>query len=78
MEQEWTNEFREQLQEVKARLTWVVAEVRDRTEGILAECGALVERLINANGLERDPSSGGSTSGDGSGFIREIGVMVTL
>ena len=42
-EQERTNAFREQVQAANGRLVQVVRDVRDRTDRILTECGAVVE-----------------------------------
>ena len=44
--QERTNAFREQAQEANCRLVRVVREVRDRTDNILTECGALVGEVV--------------------------------
>ncbi|XP_071939953.1 uncharacterized protein [Coffea arabica] len=48
-EQERMNTLREQLQVVNDRLTRVVQEVRDRSEGIINECEALIQGVIGVN-----------------------------
>ena len=48
-EQERTNAFREQTQEANGRLVRIVRKVRDRTDNILIECGALVGKVVQVN-----------------------------
>ena len=48
-EQERTNAFREQVQEANGRLVQIERKIRDRTDNILTECGALVEEVVQVN-----------------------------
>ena len=48
-EQQRTNAFREQTQEINGRLVRVVREVMDRTKSMLTECGVLIEEVIQVN-----------------------------
>ncbi|XP_027169505.1 uncharacterized protein LOC113769237 [Coffea eugenioides] len=63
MEQERTNALREQLQGVNHRLTNVIREVRDRSDGIINECEALIQGVIGANAQAEAPSDGTSDEG---------------
>ena len=49
VEQEMTNTQREQLQATNNRLEGMVRQVRYRTEGILAECEVLMEKVVGEN-----------------------------
>ena len=44
--------LREQFQEAKCRLTRVIHEVRDQTEGMMAECVTLVEQVVDGKILD--------------------------
>ena len=51
-EQNRAEALHEQLQEAKHRLVRVVHEIRDRTEGMMAECVTLVEQVVDGKILD--------------------------
>ena len=56
--------LREQLQEVKRQLARVVHEIRDRTEGMMAECVTLVEQVVDGKILDEGHEAGTPSAED--------------
>ena len=53
-EQKKAKTLREQLQEAKSQLVRVVHEIRDRTEGMMAEYVILVEQVVDGKILDEE------------------------
>ena len=53
-EQKWTSVLHEQLQKTNDRLTRILRQVRDRTEGILAEYEVMIEEVVEVNSYRED------------------------